>query len=114
MSEYKPATPFNVPGQYFIRTGEQMVKGVLKPVYDEIGTTFYCSFRTFGGTEVSNNGVTVIQDTATIETWFDPNITANCKIVIGGVNYEILGVPENIEMRNKWLKFKIRSVRGGA
>lgn len=114
MSEYKPATPFNVPGQYFPVTGQTNIKGVIKNTYAETGTTFYCSFRTFGGTEISNNGVTVIQDTATIETWYDPNIKANCKIVIGGINYEILGVPENIEMRNKWLKFKVKSVRGGA
>lgn len=114
MSEYKPATPFNVPGQYFICTGEQMIKGTLKKVYAEMGVTFYCSFRTFGGTERDNNGVTVIDDTAIIETWFDPDITANCKIVIGGNDYEVLGVPENIDMRNKWLKFKVRSIRGGA
>ena len=113
MREYQPATPFNVPGQYFKCTG-QMVKGTLKKVYDEIGTTFYCSFKTFGGTDRDNNGITVIENTATIETWFDPNLTSDCKIVIGGVDYEILGVPENIEMRNKWLKFKVRATRGGA
>ena len=113
MSEYKPATPFNVPGQYFKCT-ETMVKGVLKKIYDDIGTTFYCSFRTFGGTEREVNGITVIEDTATIETWYDPNLTANCKIVIGGVNYEIWGTPENIAMRNKWLKFRVRVINGGA
>jgi len=113
MNEYKPATPFNVAGQYFKCT-ETMVKGTLKKVYDEIGTTFYCSFRSFGGTERENNGITVIEDTATIETWYDPNLTTSCKVVIGGVNYEILGTPENIAMRNKWLKFKVRAIRGGA
>lgn len=113
MKEYKPATPFNVPGQYFPCT-EKMVKGSLVKTYAATGTTFYCSFRAFGGTEVENNGVTVIQDTAWIETWYDPNLKANCKIVIGEVNYEILGIPENIAMRNKWLKFKVRSIRGGA
>lgn len=113
MKEYQPNTPFNVPGQYFKCT-EKMVKGTLKQTYDTIGTTFYCSFRSFGGTERENNGITVVEDTATIETWFDPNITTNCKIVIGGVNYEILGTPENIAMRNKWLRFKVRARRGGA
>ncbi|MBR6503056.1 MAG: head-tail adaptor protein [Clostridia bacterium] len=113
MSEFKPATPFNVPGQYFKCT-ETMVKGTLKKVYDEIGTTFYCSFRSFGGTERENNGITVVEDTATIETWYDPNLTTNCKVVIGGVNYEILGTPENVAMRNKWLRFKVRAIRGGA
>lgn len=113
MKEYKPATPFNVPGQYFPCT-EQMVKGSLVKTYAETGTNFYCSFRSFGGTEINNNGVTVVEKTAWIETWYDPNLTSVCKVVIGGVNYEILGVPENIEMRNKWLKFKVREIRGGA
>lgn len=113
MKEYKPTTPFNVVGQYFPCT-EQMVKGTLVKTYAETGTTFYCSFRTFGGTEVDNNGVTVVENTATIETWYDPNLTGVCKVVIGGVNYEILGVPENIAMRNKWLRFKVRAIRGGA
>lgn len=113
MREYQPNTPFNVPGKYFTCT-EKMEKGVLVKTYAETGVTFYCSFKTFGGTERDNNGVTVIENTATIETWFDPHIKSNCKITIGGVKYEILGEPENIEMRNKWLKFKIRAIRGGA
>lgn len=113
MKEYEPNTPFNVPGIYYACT-ETMKKGVLTKTYATNGTPFYCSFRSFGGTERENNGVTFIEDTATIETWFDPNLTPACKIVIGGVNYEMLGTPENIAMRNKWLRFKIRSVRGGA
>lgn len=112
MREYQPAAPFNVPGKYYPCT-ESMVKGVLTKTYSETGVTFYCSFRAFGGTDINNNGVLVVQDTATIETWYDPNIKSNVKIVIDGVEYEILGRPENIAMRNKWLKFKIRSVRGG-
>ena len=113
MKEYQPATPFNVKGEYFKCT-ESMVKGVLVKTYDATGVTFYCSFRQFGGTERENNGLTVIEDTATIETWYDPNIKSNCKIVIDGINYEILGKPENIAMRNKWLKFKVRASIGGA
>lgn len=113
MKEYKPQTPFNVAGQYFTCT-ERMVKGTLVKDYAETGKTFYCSFRSFGGTEVNNNGVVVVENTATIETWYDPNIKANCKVVIDGVDYELLTQPENIAMRNKWLRFKIRAMRGGA
>jgi len=113
MKEYKPNTPFNVAGQYFTCT-EKMVKGTLVKTYAETGKPFYCSFRSFGGTELNNNGVMVVENTATIETWYDPNITAKCKIVIGNVAYELLTEPENIAMRNKWLRFKIRAIRGGA
>lgn len=114
MNEFKPATPFNVPGLYYPVTGQANIKGTIKNTYAEIGTTFYCSVRSFGGTERVNNGVTFVEDTAWVETWYDPNIKPDCKIVINGNNYEILGVPENIAMRNKWLRFKVRSIRGGA
>jgi hypothetical protein len=31
-----------------------------------------------------------------------------------GAVFDILGEPENIEMRNQFLKFKVRRVKGGA
>jgi hypothetical protein len=31
-----------------------------------------------------------------------------------GAVYDIIGEPENLEMRNMFLKFKIRRVKGGA
>ena len=100
MKEYQPTTPFNVAGKYYICTGEAMVKGVLKKTYDFTkGETFFCSFRSFGGTEVNSNGITFVENTV---------------IEVDGCRYEIIGVPENISMRNKWLKFKVREVKGGA
>lgn len=109
---YNPI-PFNVPVTLQIpRT--VTVKGSTKKVYTDVGVMF-CSFRTFGGTETTSNGVLTVENTAVIETWYSPEITADCRIVTadGGI-YEILGTPENIEMRFKWLRFKIREIRGGA
>lgn len=115
MKEYQPTTPFNVAGKYYICTGEAMVKGVLKKTYDFThGETFYCSFRSFGGTEVNSNGITFVENTVIVETWYDPSIKADTIIEVDGCRYEIIGVPENISMRNKWLKFKVREVKGGA
>ena len=113
MKEYKPQTPFLVPAKYFNPT-ETMKKGVVVKDYEKNGHTFYCSFRTFGGTETNVNGVLVVENTATIETWFTPNIKAQTRIEIDGVMYELLTTPENIAMRNKWLRFKVRAIRGGA
>lgn len=91
------------------------VKGSTKKVYPDAGELIYCSFRTFGGTERTDNDVLVIEDTAVIETWFRPDIKADCILeTADGIRYEILGTPENINMRNQILKFKIRAVRGGA
>ena len=56
----------------------------------------------------------VVENTATIETWYTANIKAYTQIEIDGVRYELLTAPENIAMRNKWLRFKIRAIHGGA
>lgn len=109
---YNPI-PFNVPVTLQIpRT--VTAKGSTKKVYTNFGIIF-CSFRTFGGTETTTNGALSVENTAVLETWYNPDISADCRIVTAdGCVYEILGTPENIEMRFKWLRFKIREIRGGA
>lgn len=114
MSEYKPHVPFNVPLYLFIPKTVK-AKGSTKKVYSNEGEIIYCSFRTFGGTQRTSNDMLVIEDTAIVETWYRPDIKSDCKIKdASGVEYEILGTPENINMRNQYLTFKIRAVRGGA
>lgn len=105
--------PFNVP--VTLQTPRTVTaKGSTKKVYTNLGIIF-CSFRTFGGTERTSNDALIVENTAIIETWYNPEINANCRIVTadGGV-YEILGTPENIEMRCQYMRFKIREIRGGA
>lgn len=113
MADYTPNTPYNVP--FFLMVpNEVTIKGVRKKVYTKIEKPFYCSFKTFGGTEKVINGIVSVEDTATIETWYDPRISSDCKIEVSGLEYDILGTPENINMRNQWLRFKVRAVKGGA
>ena len=80
------------------------------------GFTIFSSFKTYGGTEKVEDGLYSIVDTAEVETWFRPDITSDCVIVLAssGARYEILNEPENINQRNQFLKFKIRRVKGGA
>ena len=114
MSNYRPSEPFTVPMFLFVPQ-TKIVKGTVKKVYPEIGELFYCSFRTFGGTENFSNDVLTIEDTATIETWYRPDIQSDCVGKnVDGKSYEIIGTPENINMRNQIMKFKIRAVSGGA
>ena len=113
MREYKQNTPYNVP--FFLLIPEyKTIKGVQKKVFTKNEQPFYCSFKSFGGTEKVVNDVLVVEDTATLETWYNPNIKAGCNVEINGAEYEILGTPENINMRNQCLVFKIRAVIGGA
>jgi hypothetical protein len=113
MADFKPNTPYNVP--FFLLTPEyKTIKGVEKKTFRKIEKPFYCSFRTFGGTQKVVNDVIVLEDTATVETWYDPRIKADCNIEVDGQRYEILGTPENVNMRNQYLIIKVRAIKGGA
>lgn len=112
---YKPTTSFTVPMQLLIPEWKT-IAGVRKKVYPETGELIYGNFRTFGGTETTVNDVYGVESTATIETWYRPDIKSDCVILLLATNerYEILGQPENIEMRNMFLKFKVRLIGGKA
>ena len=117
MKSFKPATPFSTPLILLIPT-ETKSYGVTADKYPEIknGILFFGSFKTYGGTEREVNGAYSIENTAVVETWFRPDIKGNCRVYVpeAGTTYDILGEPENIAMRNQFLKFKIIEVKGGA
>ena len=117
MAQYRPSLPFSTPLVLLIPTYEK-VKGVEKKAFPAIenGVSFFGTFKTYGGTERDVNGLFVVEDTADIETWYRPDIKSNCRIAVAttGAAYEILGEPENINMRNQFLKFKVKRVKGGA
>lgn len=111
---YKPAMPFSVAMQILIPTTVKK-SGVVVKTFTE-GSIFNGSFRTFGGTDVDNNGILTVEDTATINTWFRPDIKSDCRIKVlsTGRIYSIIGTPENIELRNQYLSFRVRAVGGEA
>lgn len=114
---YKPQVPFSVPMKLLIPT-TTVVKGVTKKTFPKVedAPLFFGSFRTFGGTETTSNDTYTILDTATIDTWYRPDIKADCKIYIcqTGETYEVIGTPENVLMRNQYLQFKVQKVGGKA
>lgn len=117
MRQYQPATPFNVPLMLLVPT-YTTISGVPTKTFPAIddGILFYGSFKTFGGTEIQVNGLYSIENTANIETWYRPDIKSDCRIGVPdtGAIYEVFGEPENINMRNQYLKMKVRQVKGGA
>lgn len=118
MMAYRTAAPFLVPFKLLAPIVTNVrgarVKDYAKP--SDVDTVMFCSFRTFGGTERMTNDLYTIEDTATLNTWFHPSITADCRIYIcdTGKTYEIVGTPENIDMRNQYLSIKVRAIGGGA
>lgn len=117
MAGYKPKTPFST-AIYLLIPQYSVVSGVEKKTFPTLaeGVRLNCSFRTFGGTDQTVNGLYSILDTAEIETWYRSDIKAGCRIGVAETSaiFEIIGEPEDIEMRHQYCKFKIKRVRGGA
>lgn len=116
MAQYKPSTPFDVPLMLLIPTYSK-VSGVSTKAFPspENGILFYGSFKTYGGTERDVNGIFSIIDTATIECWYRPDIKSDCRIYVPSTEaiYDVWNEPENINMRNQYLKFKVKRITGG-
>lgn len=115
--KFQAAAPFTVPMVLLIpEVGRVQGVGVKRFPEPENGVMFWGSFRTFGGTERDINGTYTLEDTATVNTWFNPDITADCRVYLPdtGKTYEVLGTPEDIDMRHQYMQFKVRAVGGVA
>lgn len=113
MKEFKPNTPYATPFFLMKTIKAKRVKGVEVKEYEREEKPRFCSFKTFGGTEKEINGTIVVENTATVETWFTPDIKASGTIEVNGIKYEIIGTPENINMRNQFMQFKVKAIKGG-
>ena len=117
MKSYRPSAPFNVPLKLLIPSYSDSY-GVPTTTFPSVenGTLIYGSFKTFGGTDTDSNGILSVENTAVIETWYRPDIKSNCKIAVlqTGEIYDVLGEPENIELRNQYLRIRVRQVKGGS
>lgn len=91
------------------------VLGVETKTYTD-GDVIMCNFKTYGGTEAVSNDILSVIDTAQITCWYRPDIKSNCRLkrLSDGAVFDILGEPENLELRNQVLYFKVRRVKGGA
>lgn len=112
MFQLKPE--FNVPAQILIPTTKK-VNGVAQKTFEESDMIFV-SAKSYGGTEKVINDMYVIEDTMSIETWYNPKITSDCnlRLLDDGSEWEIINSPENIDRRNQFLKFKIKRIKGKA
>lgn len=115
MKDYKPSTPFTAPIKLLVPSYET-IKGVPKKTYPKDGELIWCSFKTYGGTERNVNDIYSIEDTASVETFYRPDIKSDCRIMLAetGATYEIINEPEDINLRHKYCKFKVKRIKGGA
>lgn len=128
MSDYRVEIKNPIPLVLLIPKSISKVKGINRYEYPTIEEAlavkdennnsinlFFGSFKTYGGTEKTVNGIYSIEDTANIETWYRPDIASNCKIARASDNaiFDIINEPEDINQRHQFLKFKVRRVKGG-
>lgn len=115
MAEFKPAFPYSTPIELLIPSYTTQ-KGVPVKSFPAVGIRLNCSWKTYGGTEMTTNDLFTVIDTANVETWYRPDIKADCRVRLlsTGDVYEIIGKPENVNVRNQFVKFKVRAVEGGA
>lgn len=112
--QYQPSVPFSVPALHLKRSKElEKVNGVNQYTYSE-GVQFYCSAKSYGGTEKVVNGVFAVEDTWQIETWYNPDFGKGDRIRFLDDNseYEILASPENINRRGQYMRFKVSRIGG--
>lgn len=107
----------NTPMQLMVVKEYKKTNGVSKPIYEVADEPIiYCNFKTYGGTEKTENGRYVIEDTASIVTWYRPDIKSDSQLIRLSDNaiFEILNEPEDIDQTHKYLKFKIKRIKGKA
>lgn len=111
---YKPANirEFITPAIHKKAT-TQTIDGRTKKVFSEVGM-IRGKFKQKGTAETNTNGLTVINEKTTFTTWYKADIAAADILTINGVDYEIKGNPENVEMRNRYAVITLERIGGGA
>ena len=111
---YKPANirEFITPAVHKKATS-QIVNGRTVKAHTEVGT-IRGKFKQKGTAETTENGLTIINEKTTFTTWFKADIMAADILTIGGLDFEIVGKPENVEMRSRYMVLTLERVGGGA
>lgn len=71
-------------------------------------------FRQRGTSELNANGLVVVRTKTEFITWWKSDFKAGDILTIGGVDYEIHGQPENVEMRGRYAVLTLDILEGGA
>lgn len=118
-TRYRRHGPYATPVMLMTPSGVEVTQGIERKTYADAGI-INAQIKTYGGTEQSVNGLYSVIDTAMLETWYRPDITSGCRIrrmdvpQDAAVVYEVIGAPEDIEMRHQTLRCRIQAVTGGA
>ena len=110
---YKPAKVREfVTTATYKKAVETLVNGRTTKTFEVVGT-YRGKFKLKGTSEMSANGLTVVSDKTTFTTWYSPNFASSGVLSVNGIDYCIIGTPENVEMRNKYSVLTLERIGGG-
>lgn len=92
------------------------VSGAAEVEYQEADDPImFCNFKTYGGTESVVNGQIVNIATATITSWYRQDVQSPDRLILLSDNsvWEIIGEPENYEMRGQYMQLRVKKISGG-
>ena len=112
MADYKPQLPFNVPAMHMSCTVKSE-SGMKTESFTDT-SMFFCSAKSYGGTEKMVNDIYVIEDTWVIDTWFNKAFKKgdHIRFLDDGREFKILASPENINRRGQYMRFKVVAIGG--
>lgn len=105
--EYKTAC------KLYVVVGYEKEKGNRKPIYEPAQDhTFLAKVKSYGGTEIKENGRINIIDTIEVTCTYRPDIKylSHIELLATGEMYEVISKPENIDMGHVELFFKCQAV----
>ena len=111
---YKPANvrEFITPAVHK-KAVTKTVNGRAVKDFTEVGTV-RGKFKQKGTAETNANGLTLINEKTTFITWFKADFAAADILTINGIDFEIKGEPENVEMRSRYAVLTLERISGGA
>lgn len=112
MFQPKAASSMRTPIRLAKRT-RSLVLGAPEFTFTELTDgDLMCSFKTYGGTPGVQNGLLSVENTGVIVTWYRQDIQAGDRIIRLSDHscWEILHEPENVDMANQYLIFKVQKI----
>lgn len=71
-------------------------------------------FKLKGTSEINANGILVVNDKTTFMTWWKKDLESGDILTINGIDYQIIGTPENVELRGRYAILNLERIGGGA
>lgn len=95
------------------RTQVQMVNGRTQREVVEVAN-LRGKFKQKGTSELDANGLLVVNTKTSYTTWWKSDLKSGDILTIYGVDYEVKGKPENVEMRSRYAILTLEELSGGA